>query len=294
MNEHPNFLIIGAMKCATSTLHEQLAWQPGIFMSELKEPNFFSNDEQYAQGMSWYLSHFQSANGNQLRGESSTHYTKLPTYPNTVERIQQHLPEAKFIYVMRHPIERLISQYIHEWSMGIVSVDINQAISQYPELVDYSLYSMQLQPYLAQFGREKILPVFFERLVTHKQEELERICRFLGYEGTPIWHEQLDAQNVSSKRMRNNAIRDFLVEVPVLKEIRQNCIPKSWRTWVRNWWTMQQKPEIEPQKLLLLQDIFDQDLAILGSWLDIELSCANYTTSVQNNHLTWQTVAQQV
>jgi hypothetical protein len=292
MNQYPNFLIIGAMKCATSTLHEQLALQPGIFMSELKEPNFFSNDEQYAQGMSWYLSHFQSANDSKLRGESSTHYSKLPTYPKTVERIQQHLPDAKFIYVMRHPIKRLISQYIHEWSMGVISVDINRAISQYPELIDYSLYSTQLEPYFARFGRDRILPVFFERLLSQPQAELERICQFLGYQGNPVWQE-LQAQNVSSQRMRHSPWRDFLVEIPVLKEIRQNLIPKSWCTWVRSQWTMQQKPELTPENLMLLQEIFDRDLAIFGYWLGVGLSCANYATTVQANSLNWQTVVKQ-
>ncbi len=104
MSKLPNFLIIGAMKCATSSLHEQLALQDGIFMTELKEPNFFSNDEEYTKGMSWYLSHFQDAQTEDLAGESSTHYTKLPTYPETITRIQEHLPNAKFIYVIRHPI----------------------------------------------------------------------------------------------------------------------------------------------------------------------------------------------
>ena len=59
MNKKPDFLIVGAMKCATSTLHDQLSLQPGIFMTELKEPNFFSNDEQYCKGLDWYLSHFR-------------------------------------------------------------------------------------------------------------------------------------------------------------------------------------------------------------------------------------------
>ena len=136
MNNYPDFIIIGAMKCATSTLHEQLAVQPGIFMSELKEPNFFSDDDQYAKGMEWYLSHFKSAEAKDLCGESSTHYSKLPTYPKTIERIAKYLPDVKLIYVMRHPIDRLKSQYIHEWSQKVISVEINQAIHQYPELID--------------------------------------------------------------------------------------------------------------------------------------------------------------
>ena len=185
MNYQPDFLIIGAMKCATSTLHDRLAMQPGIFMTQLKEPNFFSNDEQYSQGMEWYLSNFQAAEPMDICGESSTHYTKLPTYPHTVERIYKQFPNIKLIYVMRHPIDRLVSQYIHEWSQRTIRVDIDRAISQYPRLVEYSRYSMQLEPYLKTFGKEQILPVFFERLLNRKQEEFERICQ-LGEESGKV------------------------------------------------------------------------------------------------------------
>lgn len=118
----PDFIIIGGMKCATSTLHEQLALQPGIFMTSLKEPNFFSNDEEFAKGMDYYQSLFAGAQPQDLCGESSTHYTKLPTYPDTVKRLAEAFPQTKFIYVMRHPIDRLVSQYIHEWTRDRKSV----------------------------------------------------------------------------------------------------------------------------------------------------------------------------
>ena len=83
MSRMPDFLIIGAMKCATTSLHDQLAAQPGLFMSEPKEPFFFSNDEVYARGIDWYAGLFAGAAAGDLCGESSTHYTKLPSYPRT-------------------------------------------------------------------------------------------------------------------------------------------------------------------------------------------------------------------
>ena len=58
MAHFPHFIIIGGMKCATSTLHDQLAAQPGFFMTEPKEPNFFSNDEIYERGLDWYTDLF--------------------------------------------------------------------------------------------------------------------------------------------------------------------------------------------------------------------------------------------
>lgn len=285
-------MIIGAMKCATSTLHEQLAVQPGIFMTEPKEPNFFSNDEEYEKGIPAYLSLFNAAGPDALCGESSTHYTKLPTYPQTVQRIQQHCPDVKLIYVMRHPIDRLISQYVHEWSQRLVSVDINQAIDQMPELVHYSQYTMQLQPFFDTFGSERVLPVFFEHLCAHPQAELERVCQFLGYSGSPVWDFDLAAQNVSSERLRKSAWRDFLVEQPMLKALRRHFIPKDFRTQVRQLWMMKKKPELEPAQTERLKEIFNRDLAVLGEWLGTPLSCDTFKASVRDVPRSWVAVKQ--
>ena len=132
----PDFIIIGAMKCATSTLHEQLARQAGIFMSTPKEPNFFSDDEQWERGIGWYASLFNLADECDICGESSTHYTKLPTYPHTIERMREHLgDDVRMIYIMRHPIDRLISHYIHEWTQRVISSPVNEAVDEHPELI---------------------------------------------------------------------------------------------------------------------------------------------------------------
>jgi hypothetical protein len=109
VTRRPDFIIIGAMKCATSTLHEQLARQPGVFMSIPKEPNFFSDDAQWSRGVDWYTGLFDDAPADALCGESSTHYTKLPTHPDTVDRMRRFLSAGtRFIYVMRHPVDRLL------------------------------------------------------------------------------------------------------------------------------------------------------------------------------------------
>jgi len=286
-NQQPDFIIIGAMKCATSTLHEQLAQQDGIFMSELKEPNFFSNDDQYSRGIAWYKTNFEKANSEDLCGESSTHYSKLPTYPETITRLQHALPDVKLIYVMRHPIGRLVSQYIHEWSQKIISVDINEAIFTHPELIAYSRYTTQLKPYFDVFGKERVLPVFFERMFEYPQAELERICKFIGYSGQSTWHIDLDAQNVSSERLIKSAWRDALVEAPVLKQVRQWFVPKQFRTWIRSLWMMKKRPELSSERIRDLTEIFDTDLEVLGSWLGIELSCETFKSTVTQQSLDW-------
>ena len=291
MKNPPNFFVIGAMKCATSSLHEQLVLQPGIFMTELKEPNFFSDDEQYGKGIEWYESLFKPEKTDVLYGESSTHYTKLPTYPKTLERIQQHIPASanlKFIYVMRHPIDRLVSQYIHEWSQRNIpsKTDINAAIHEYPELIDYSKYSVQLQPYFDRFGKSKVMPVFFERLISNPQPELERICTFLNYAQKAVWHHDVEAQNVSSARMRKSEWRDFLVEAPLLSTVRKTLVPQSFRDGIKKMWTLSKRPQLSDESFDYLQEIFNQDLRVLGTWLGCDdLSCENFKETIKNQEM---------
>ena len=283
----PDFIIIGAMKCATSTLHLQLALQPGFFMSEPKEPNFFSNDEIYARGMDWYRGLFANAPAGSLCGESSTHYTKLPTYPRTVERMMTHVPGAKLIYVMRHPIDRLVSQYIHEWTQRVISVPIDDALDRHPELIDYSRYAMQLNPFVDAYGRDRILPVFFDRLNRQPQAELERVFRFLGCPGTPSWSDEEEPQNVSSERIRRSFLRDAVLNFPPARWARRTFVPQPVRDRIKGWWTMKQRPELSAANAARLERLFDEDLAVVGGWLGIDLDCRNFKGAAAGSAPEW-------
>ncbi len=282
----PDFIVIGAMKSATTTLHEQLARQPGLLMSRPKEPNFFSDDRVYARGWSWYSSLFRPGQGGALRGESSTHYTKLPDYPRTVARMVRALPVVKLIYVMRHPIDRLISHYVHEQTTGRIKVDIHEAVERHHELIEYGRYAMQLQPFLDAYGFENVLPVFFPRLVHHPQRELERIGRFLNHDGPLVWDTTLKPQNSGKERLRPSPIRQALVQAPVLCALRQRMLPRNWSESLKDYWRAGiAPPALQPQLIARLRDVFDADLAQLGSWLGITLDCENFReTTIARAH----------
>ena len=284
----PDFVIIGAMKCATSTLHVQLAAQPGFFMSTPKEPNYFSDDSVFAQGSTWYRSLFADAAEADLRGESSTHYTKIPQHADTTSRLKAELGEnpPKLIYVMRHPVDRLISHYIHEWTQGIVSEGINEALDSHPEMVNFSCYAMQLAPWIEAFGKDAILPVFADNLRANPQATLERVCTFLGYEGSPIWNEGKGDQNVSAVRMRKSAARDFAA-IPVLRWLRRALVPESWRTKVKSRWVMTERPELNEASQAKLEQKFDQDLMQLGTWFGMDLNCSNWKSKAKDAQPQW-------
>ena len=272
----PDFIIIGAMKSATSTLHNQLSAQPGIFMSSPKEPNFFSDDDIYNHGLSWYSGLFSYANARDICGESSTHYTKLPDYSDTIQRLKAAIPRPKLIYVMRHPVDRLISHYMHQWSVGVISCDINQAIDRYPELVDYSCYGMQITPYLQEFGHKAVLPLFFDDLKKNKDRALNRVGTFIGCTQPLIWIDDLTQDNQSSQRIRRFYGYELLINSRPMAWLRKNLIPQALRNRIKKRLTMQQRPQISDVQREHITEIFDRDLKVVGDWLGIELTCDNF------------------
>jgi hypothetical protein len=287
MSRLPSFVIIGAMKSATSTLYEQLLRQPGIYLPQLKEPNFFSNDEQYSRGLKWYASLFNEAQAADILGEASTHYTKLPTYPQTVARMRSCLDRPRLIYVMRNPVDRLISQYIHHWSQGDVSCGLQEALTRHPELIAYSCYARQLAPFIESYGKAAILPVFFDRLLAAPQGELERVCSFIGYRGNVQWDEKLSRSNVSAERVRRFPLYHLLVENPFATRLRQGLVPKAVRTRVRQFFVIGERPTIAASTRKELEQVFDEDLGMLGNWLGTSLDCRNFCEVTATQSLEW-------
>lgn len=240
----PDFLIIGAMKCGTSTLQVQLAAQEGVFMTTPKEPNFFSDDAVWARGRNWYEGLFATAAAGQLKGEASTHYTKLPTHPRTLERMQQVLPSApRLVYMIRNPLDRAVSHLVHEWTEARMPADPERAFADHPELVDYGRYGMQAAPFVAAYGADRIQLTSLERLTAEPEAEFARICDFLGIEGA-AWRADIAPQNVSAERVRKLPLHGLLVANPVATALRRALVPKALRDRIRRGRRMSVRPHL--------------------------------------------------
>ncbi|MEM6681258.1 MAG: sulfotransferase [Pseudomonadota bacterium] len=241
----PNFMIIGAMKAGTTTLHEQLARQEGVFMSTPKEPNFFSDDDQWEKGLEWYQSLFADAGDALFIGESSTHYTKLPTHPHTVARLKSTIPPPiKFIYVTRDPVERLISHYIHEWTTGKITEPVEVAVEKYPELIAYSEYEKQVQPFREAFGEDAVKVVRFEDMKRDPDVFFEEIKSFLNAPETWQWKHDLPAQNVSSVRLKKTPLLEFVQKSPTLKFLRRRLLSEKFRERLKSPYRMNERPDL--------------------------------------------------
>ncbi|MGH7541220.1 MAG: sulfotransferase domain-containing protein [Gemmatimonadota bacterium] len=176
----PNLLVVGAMKSGTTSLHHYLSLHPEIFMSEDKEPTFFTVEKNWHRGVSWYSSLFPS--DEPVRGESSPDYTKFPAIDGVPERIHSVVPDTRIVYLVREPVERVVSHYIDAFSFGRVHKPIDRELANFEDhhFVNCSRYHMQLEQYLEHFERDRILVITSEALRAARQATMRAVFEFLG------------------------------------------------------------------------------------------------------------------
>ena len=171
----PDFLGIGALKAATTLLHSLLEPHPQLCMARgLKEVRFFNL--HYDRGLGWYEDLFQPSPG-QICGEVSPDYLFDPRCP---ERIARDLPDVKLIALLRDPVARTWSQYLHFRQERYYRGDLSTYLDEHPNALDRNLYHAQLSRYLERFDRDRILVLIFEAFTAQPAPEIARVYRFLG------------------------------------------------------------------------------------------------------------------
>jgi hypothetical protein len=175
----PNTIVIGAGKCGTTSLHYYLSLHPEIHMSAEKELNFFITERNWHKGIDWYRSNFRTA--VRILGESSPGYTSYPAFQGVPKRMHAVVPDARLIYMVRDPIDRIISGYIHLYSIGTERRPIRETLAN-PETNQHVLtsnYFLQLKQYLKFYPKSRILIIPLEHLSQHRFETLKKIFQFL-------------------------------------------------------------------------------------------------------------------
>jgi hypothetical protein len=178
----PVFLVVGAMKAATTTLFEDLSKHPGIFAPLEKEPGHLSSDEIFIEDC-WdqYLSLFSKAHPGQMCFEASTYYTMRPENEGAADRAYKLLGEdLKIIYLIREPVQRTISHHAHAHARGDCCGDINKSIVTLPRLINYSKYFYQIEPWIEAFGSDNIFILTQDYYINNRKEAVSAIQVFLG------------------------------------------------------------------------------------------------------------------
>ena len=193
----PDFLIIGAARCGTSTLYRYMQSHPEVHLRPNKrpEPHFFFKDSEYAKGILYYeKTWFPEESRWHAVGEASTSYLFGPRVP---ARIARHLPEVRLIAVLRNPIDRAFSNYWHSIKSGLETLDFAAAVDQEAErtraiegtplgdvkpfsYVERGFYHLQISNFLAYFDRSQLAILTFDDLCREPARVLAHVYRFLG------------------------------------------------------------------------------------------------------------------
>lgn len=197
-----HFFIIGAMKAGTTSLYKYLAGHPDLYPSPRKEPRIFRDAGDACAQRSALDALFASRGREAWCFEASTAYTKFPQFTGVPERIRAAVPDARLVYLVRHPVERAWSQYVHNLAHGRETRAFTQAMVEERQYLDISRYHLQLQQYLRTFPRERILVQVFEEMVQDPAATVRAVCEFLEVDSSyrPVTGEV--AYNASSQKRK--------------------------------------------------------------------------------------------
>ena len=230
----PNLIIIGGLKCGTTSIHHYLGLHPEIHMSKPKELNFFVKELNWDLGIPWYEGRFDGR--FPVRGESSPHYTNLPRYHGVAARIHDNLPDARLIYMVRDPISRILSHWRHATGAGYETRSMQDVLTREDQAyVTRSMYWMQLQPYLERFGPEQICVIAQEELQAERGQTMRRAFEFAGVD-PDFTSEQFEREweRSTAKESDQYQLMEKLVKLPGFKSFDRNFdrLPERMRWMV--------------------------------------------------------------
>jgi hypothetical protein len=218
----PTFLILGAAKCGSTSLYHQLKPHPQVFMSDVKEPTFFSERErgQWKRGLEWYERLFAARKDEAALGEASTSYSKAPQYGDAPRLIASVLPEARLIYLIRNPIDQIVSNYRHLVAFEGCRYPLDEIISQHTFLIDWACYYRQISNYMEHFPRESLLVLFFEQYISDPAAAAREVCRFIGVD---------DTITLTLDKPQNSSVGRRIERWPGAKRTAERLLPRQLR-----------------------------------------------------------------
>lgn len=240
----PDFYIIGCVKCGTTSLFEYLMEHPNVLPSVGKEIDYFG--EYYNRGINWYRACFplklqkiiaKKTNGGKcITGEATPRYID---YPHSAKRIKKITPNAKFIVLLRNPVERTFSHYVMNFNNGdqnLETLSFEESIEkesirtkgEYEKMVmdenyyswkyyDYAylnqgIYIEKIKNWIKIFPKEQLLVIQSEKLFTDTASTFEKILKFLELpKWIPTEFKKFKPGNYRNRQL-NQKIREKLSE----------------------------------------------------------------------------------
>jgi len=277
----PTFIIPGAAKAGTTTLHFYLDQHPEILMSRVKEPNVFDYKMEKMVDLRRYDAMFIDYSGEKAVGESSVNYMANPESPAA---IKQHIPDVKLIFSLRDPIRRAVSHYWHRINDGSATGPLVIHRNAFP--IKYGLYNTHIRRFLELFPRKNIYINIIEEMNQNLDESFTRIFHFLGVDDSFRIVKQMNRNPASRKR--SLSMFKFLKNIQRNKKYTKH-FPKIIREVGRKLtdnlmeWNLEpfRTPPIEPETERKLAEIFIPEIEGLEELLGREITVWTTKQAIQ-------------
>jgi hypothetical protein len=284
----PTFVIPGASKSGTSSLHHYLSEHPDIYMPPEKELHFFSRDENYEQGLAAYEARFDGWDGQTVLGEASPTYFyhgkvwkersgAVRWVPNndSAVRLGEAYPDLDIVISLRNPVTRAYSQYWKNVRQGYErTYSFADALREELEgernpresaqcWVYANRYPFHLEHWLDCFGREQVKFLVFEEWIDRTEETLQEVCTFLGVDPLAEWETTSQLKNPSRiprSLKLNRLYHDHLENTGIGELVYYLNLRKGY-------------PDMDPETKRFAFDVFsgviDETETLIGRDLDV-------------------------
>ena len=226
MRALPDFIIAGAQKCGTSSMHQYFTHHPRLLAGSIKEIQFFNGGldpvwDKYAEGEALYRSYFPLR--TTVHRKAALCFEASPDYifsPKAAARMARVVPDAKIVVLLRDPVERAISHYFHELRRGRESADIETAFAREEERLAPAMaaenfkdtafinlscklrgrYAEQLERLYAHYPRDQVLVLEAEGFFEDPLSVMRKVLDFVGTQ----WRRQshVSPGSSTSRRLR--------------------------------------------------------------------------------------------
>jgi hypothetical protein len=293
----PNFLIVGAAKSGTSSLHNYLNQHPEVFMPsynsdgmKVKEPRFLIKDlvkHRLHNGVwTWeeYKNLFDDVKDEMAIGESTVLY--LYYHKEAIKNIKEKLGnDVKIIIMLRNPSDRAYSAFQHvsrgfkeqnsfEESLEMEDGRLERDGNLTPMVMykDMGLYHDMVKSYQENFSNVHV--IIYDDFRDDTENEMKKTYQFLGISD----NEDIDyvtRHNVGGKRWKNDKMKHLFMKENPIKSVFKRIIPKGIRKGLRNNLVTASTNKVllmKDQTRIMLNDFFREDVRKLSDLLNRDLT----------------------
>ncbi len=283
----PNFFIVGAPKAGTTSLYYYLSEHPEVFMSPVKEPNFFSFEEIEAQKLYYkekgigdfkeYLNLFKGAKDEKVIGEASVSYLFYPKVPLKIKKL---IPDAKIIIILRNPIERAYSHYLMDYKLGYINIPFEEVVYKktnskwanlyYQQYIELGFYYQQVKRYIDIFGENQVKIFFSENLKNEPKKVIFSLFSFLKIN---IDFSPNNTKLYNTYEMPKNRIFRKLYSFNFFRKSIKKIIPSSYLKIVKKtFFYKDRKPDLNKELKKHLRKLYKEDIKKLEILINKDLS----------------------